>query len=143
MDIREATKNDIPKILPLINQLGYPTTVEKLTERFTHILAAENYQTLVAVWHGEIVGFVGVCTVLTYEFDGCYTRIVAFVVDSNHRRRGIGKVLIQEAERWAKKKGAIGITLNSGDRQERKAAHQFYLSMGYEIKSVGFGKILT
>lgn len=65
----------------------------------------------------------GLCTGLFYEFDGSYVRIVAFVVDSNYRRKGIGKNLIQEAENWAKKQGAIAIGLNSGNCEERKAEH--------------------
>ncbi len=36
-----------------------------------------------------------------YELDGFYVRIVALVVDSNYRNKGIGKKLLEEAESWA------------------------------------------
>ncbi|WP_267879771.1 GNAT family N-acetyltransferase [Pontibacillus marinus] len=63
-------------------------------------------------------------------------------MDTNYRRKGIGKILIEEVESWAEKQGAIAITLNSGNRSERAEAHQFYSSMGYTSKSIGFGKKL-
>ncbi|MCF6139529.1 GNAT family N-acetyltransferase [Pseudalkalibacillus berkeleyi] len=67
----------------------------------------------------------------------------SFVVDSNYRRRGIGKKLMQEIESWARNQGVTAIALNSGNRKERKDAHQFYFSMGFEAKSIGYGKDLT
>ncbi|MDQ0270565.1 hypothetical protein [Cytobacillus purgationiresistens] len=42
-----------------------------------------------------------------------------------------------------KRSGAEAIALNSGNREERKAAHQFYKDNGYEIKSSGFVKKLV
>lgn len=85
----------------------------------------------------------GLCTGLSYEFDGSYVRIVAFVVDSNFRRKGIGKKLIEEAENWTKEQGALFVALNSGNREERKDAHQFYWEVGYKAKSTGFVKSLN
>ncbi|MFB9760145.1 GNAT family N-acetyltransferase [Ectobacillus funiculus] len=140
MKIRKATIKDIPELVSLMEQLGYPTSVEKMKIRFNNIESNSSYHTLVADDNGKVVGMVGLCSGIFYEHDGSYVRIVAFVVDSSYRRKGIGKKLIQEAESWAKKQGSISIILNSGNREERKDAHQFYLSMGYEAKSIGFGK---
>lgn len=142
MEIRKAILNDVPEIVPLMQQLGYPTTVEQFNHRFNAIAENPCYHTLVVELDGKIIGMAGLCTGLFYEYDGTYVRIVTFVVDTNYRRKGIGKKLLQEAESWAKKQGAIGISLNSGNRSERKDAHQFYISMGYEAKSLGFSKSL-
>jgi GNAT superfamily N-acetyltransferase len=98
MDIREATINDVPELVFLMAQLGYPTSLDKFKLRFNAIVANPSYHTFVAELDGKIVGMVGLCTGLFYEYDGSYVRIVAFVVDTNYRRRGIGKKLIQEAE---------------------------------------------
>jgi GNAT superfamily N-acetyltransferase len=86
---------------------------------------------------------IGLCTGILYNKDGLYARIIAFVVDSNYRNKGIGKLLIKEAERWARNQGADSIALNSGNRPERKDAHQFYKRMGYVEKSIGFAKSLS
>jgi GNAT superfamily N-acetyltransferase len=143
MDIREAKINDVPDLVLLLEQLGYPTSVDNFKIRFNAIVANPSYHTLVAELDGEIVGMAGLCSSLFYEYDGSYVRVVAFVVDTNHRRKGISKKLVQEAENWAKEQGAIAIGLNSGNREERKNAHQFYLNMGYKDKSIGFSKSLV
>lgn len=143
MNIRKATINDVPELVSLMDQLGYPTSVDTFKIRFNAITVNQHYYTLVAELDRKVIGMVGLCTSLFYEYDGSYVRIVAFVVDPNHRRKGIGKKLIQEAENWAKEQGAIAIGLNSGNREERKNAHQFYLNMGYKDKSIGFSKSLV
>ncbi|MDG5471270.1 GNAT family N-acetyltransferase [Jeotgalibacillus sp. ET6] len=143
MEIRVATINDIPELVVLMDQLGYPTSFNKMESRFNAILSDATYQTLVADFEGNVVGMAGLRTNLSYEYDDTYVQIVAFVIDSNYRRKGIGEKLIQRAEKWAKEQGAIAIGLNSGNREERKGAHQFYIEMGYKNKSIGFSKDLV
>lgn len=142
MNIRTATRNDVPQLSKLMEQLGYPTTIEGMEHRFNKIESDSSYHTIIAEMNGEIVGMVGLNKGLFYEYDGSYVRIVAFVVDYNYRRRGVGENLIIETERWAKEQEAIAIGLNSGNRPERVAAHTFYSKMGYEAKSTGFSKSL-
>ena len=84
----------------------------------------------------------GLYTGLFYEYDGSYVRIVAFVVDTSFRRKGIGKKLIQEAESWAREQGAVGIALNSGNREERKDAHQFFKVWDMKLKALDLVKVL-
>jgi len=142
MNIREASINDVPELVSLMNQLGYPTSVEKFKPRFKAISENPNYHTLVAEMNGKVIGMAGCCIGMFYEYDGSYVQIVAFVVDTNYRRKGIGKILIQEVESWAEKQEAIAIALNSGNRLERNDAHEFYSSMGYISESIGFVKNL-
>lgn len=142
MNIRTATRNDVPQLSKLMEQLGYPTTIEGMEHRFNKIESDPSYHTIVAEMNGEIVGMVGLNKGLFYEYDGSYVRSVAFVVDSNYRRRGVGENLIIETERWAKEQEANAIGLNSGNRPERVAAHTFYSKMGYEANSTGFSKSL-
>jgi GNAT superfamily N-acetyltransferase len=97
---------------------------------------------LVAEYNEDVVGMIGLCSGYFYEKNGLYVRIVALVVESKYRNMGIGKKLMEEAENWARKQGAISIGFNSGNREERKNAHQFYLQMGYQEKSKGFVKKL-
>jgi len=74
--------------------------------------------------------------------NGSYVRILAFVVDSNYRSKGIGKKLLEEAENWARWIGALCKGLNSGKRPERLIAHNINKNMGYVEKSIGFAKSL-
>ncbi|WP_199426694.1 GNAT family N-acetyltransferase [Thermaerobacillus caldiproteolyticus] len=142
MKIRKAHARDIPKLAYLMGELGYPTSIEEMSIRFKKIESSSSYCTLVAEYNEDVVGMIGLCSGYFYKKNGLYVRIVALVVDSNYRNRGIGKRLIEEAESWARKQRAISIGLNSGNRDERKKAHQFYLRMGYQEKSKGFVKSL-
>ncbi|MFS0824684.1 N-acetyltransferase family protein [Bacillus sp. 1P02SD] len=142
MEIREATVYDIEELTSLVEQLGYPTTIENMKTRFSNIESSPDYHTLVASYDGKIVGMIGIVKGYYYELDGFYVRIVALVVDSNYRNKGIGKKLLEEAESWARIIGATGIGINSGNRPERVKAHRFYKNMGYVEKSIGFAKSL-
>ena len=142
MKVRELQTEDIPQLVNLMDQLGYPTSLEKLESRFSNIQSQPTYHTLVAELNNKVVGMVGLCHNLFYEYDNSYVRIVAFIVDINHRRKGIGEKLMCEAEKWAVNQGATYVMLNSGNREERKEAHKFYLNRGYKDKSTGFSKLL-
>ena len=142
MRCRKADLRDIPALTILMGQLGYPTTEDKMTTRFNALEAHPSYATLVVEMDGVVVGMVGLCLSLFYEQDGCYARVAAFVVDVNYRRKGIGNRLLEAAEEWAKGQGASVITLNSGNREERNAAHHFYSENGYVGRSTGFSKRL-
>ena len=142
MRIRGANRDDIKALTFLMEQLGYPTTEEQMEGRFQAITAHPGYHTIVAEMDGHVVGMAGLCHSLFYEHDGCYVRISAFVVDSNYRRKGIGQKLLEAIECWAIEQGATALVLNSGNREERNAAHHFYRQQGFEGKSTGFSKQL-
>ncbi|KSU87538.1 MULTISPECIES: GNAT family N-acetyltransferase [Bacillaceae] len=140
MKVRSLQDHDVKELIPLMEQLGYPTNFEDLQVRLSAIQASSDYHTLIAEIDGEVAGMAGLCKSYFYEYDGSYTRIVAFVVHEKFRRKAVGKMLIKEAERWAKSQGCMAIGLNSGNRDERLAAHLFYQKMGYQPKSTGFIK---
>ena len=55
--------------------------------------------------------------------------ILGLAVRESCRGKGIGKVLMDAAENWAKEIGATGVRLNSG--ATRTNAHDFYRHIGY------------
>lgn len=142
MIIRNATENDLSKMAFLMLQLGYPTTTEAMAARFKRIQLDNNHNTLLAEDQGEIIGMAGAFKQFTYEFDHLVVRIIVFIVDENHRRSGVGQRLINAVEDWAIEQGAVALTLTSGNRPERIAAHQFYTRCGYIPKSTGFSKLM-
>lgn len=142
IEIRTVMPIDYKQLVDLMKDLGYPTTVEKLTERFDIINNHEDYKALVAIEGDNVIGFAGMCKALAFEFDGIYVRLLAFVVKSNQREKGVGKMLLNACEQWAIEISAKTITLNSGNRKEREIAHSFYKRNGFEGKSTGFIKKL-
>ena len=140
--IRDAAIKDIEALALLMNDLGYPTNVNEMQTRFQNISVHPDYKTIVAVLNDEIVGMAGLAKGIYYEKNGLYMRILAFVVKQSSRKLGIGKILVTASESWAIEQGLNTVVINSGNRDERQAAHAFYQKMGYAVKSSGFVKEL-
>ena len=142
LTIRDALIEDIEALTLLMADLGYPTSITDMQNRFESIAAHPDYKTIIAVLNYEVVGMAGLSKGIYYEMNGTYMRIVAFVVKQSYRKMGIGRQLIAAAENWAVEQGLNTIIINSGNRDERLASHAFYGEMGYAIKSLGFVKKL-
>jgi GNAT superfamily N-acetyltransferase len=67
-------------------------------------------------------------------------RISPLVVDEKAQGHGIGRMLVEAAEDWCRKRGCKLVEVTSNDR--RTAAHAFYRHMGYERTSMRFAKTL-
>jgi len=141
--IKNAIRDDIPSLVPLIYDLGYPAPAAEIEERLANILNLEEFRTLIAFTEeGQAAGMIGMSENFGYEHNAKYVRVLALVVGKDFRKAGIGALLMAEAEKWAAEIDAYMIVLTSGLRDERKAAYAFYQSIGYEIKSSGFVKRL-
>jgi GNAT superfamily N-acetyltransferase len=138
--LRDAVKSDIEQMAALITELGYPTTIAEMETRFANISQNADYRTLVMVKDDRLVGMAGLVKGCWYEKNGCYVRVLACVIKQDYRGQGLGKMLLQEVEKWAADISVNSVILSSGNREERIAAHQFYQRQGYEIKSYGFIK---
>jgi GNAT superfamily N-acetyltransferase len=55
--------------------------------------------------------------------------VVAIVVRPEHRRRGVGRMLIAAAETWARQSGRARLLLRTN--VVRTPAHAFYVALGY------------
>jgi GNAT superfamily N-acetyltransferase len=142
IQIRNAKLSDAESIALLINQLGYPTSVDQMKKRLESLAQEKNYRTLVAVSDQLVVGLLGMSINLFWEQDGSYVRVQVLVALESHRGQGIGKLLIQNCEAWAREVNASAIYLNCGNRAEREVAHIFYKQMGFVHKSSGYVKTL-
>lgn len=141
--LRDANNEDMEALTSLIADLGYPATLDEIRLRFTNIFNQNGFKTKLAIAEdGQPGGLIGMCASYGYEHNAIYIRVLALVVGKNYRKKGIGRILMNEAERWANEIGAYQIVLTSGLRDERKAAYAFYQSIGYEIKASGFVKKL-
>ncbi|MCA0987565.1 GNAT family N-acetyltransferase [Guptibacillus algicola] len=140
--IRKAIDSDIEVLAHLMGELGYPTSTEEMEIRMGVIFEESSNHTYVFVRDNGVVGMIGFMHCYRYENSDSYIRINGFVVDSESRGIGIGKALLRFAESWARESGATMVTLNSGNRTERKAAHAFYERCGFEGNATGFYKKL-
>jgi len=140
--IRQATAKDVPDLAALMNELGYPTTVVDMQQRFELLQSHPDYLTWVAVCNNQVAGMIGLIRNIYYEKNGLYIRVGALVVNKAFRNMGLGKALLQKATDWAIESGITQIYLTSGNREERIGAHAFYKHLGFEPRSTGFVKTL-
>jgi GNAT superfamily N-acetyltransferase len=136
--IRYANEADLADITFLMSELGYETTESEVTNRLSKLNSNSDYHTLVAEIDNQVVGLLGLHIGLSYEFNGCYGRVICLVVNQQYRNNGIGKQLIIRAKEIVIEHDGSAIALNSGNRTDRKDAHKFYLKSGFIAKSTGF-----
>ena len=131
---------DIEAIRRLSIQLGYPNQ-DNLLNRLVMIHKDKNYITLVVEYEHQVIAYTGFIRFQSWELDGEFIKIQVFVVDENYRGKGVGKLLLNAVEKFAKQHQIIRILLNSSNRPEREIAHRFYKSLGFIAKSTGFIKV--
>ena len=129
--IRMGNSSDIPELLPLMAQLGYPTTKEELLKRYESFVSFDGHAIAVACHEGHIVGWVAWSTSKLFILDYTRIRIEGLIVDNHYRRQGIGKKLMLFVEEVAKKFRPVTIDLTSGLRRAKDGSHDFYKSLGY------------
>ncbi len=106
--------------------------------RMERIATDERYRTFVAVRDDKVCGMIGTLTYPSCEHNDSSGRILALVILSTMRRRGIGRALIATAEKDFAQRGIRHVALNT--RLARENAHRFYESLGYERNGFRFTK---
>lgn len=140
--IRNFVFDDIDDVVDLMAQLGYPTSAEVMQKRMRILTSLPDYHTFIADLDGKAVGLIGVCKRVLYESDDVPVQIAALVTHSQYRGAGIGRALVQAAEKWALEAGAHSLFLTSGIKPERTKAHEFYQNLGFDITGYRFVKKL-
>jgi GNAT superfamily N-acetyltransferase len=127
--IRLAQVRDAGSIAALSHQLGYPVPEEEMERRLQQICGDPGHAVYVAeAPQGGIVGWVHIAMRRLLEAD-VHGEIGGLVVDETHRRCGVGRLLMERAERWARTKGCVAVRLRSNVLRE--GAHEFYERIGY------------
>jgi len=123
-----------------MKDLGYPVSAEVLWARIER-MSSSTHHTFVAEIEGSIAGFVGFSALQIYESDVPTCWIMALSVATGFRRRGIGRMLLAEVERWCRAQGIPDIRLHSGE--DRGEAHAFYQACGFQLAGVRFKKRIS
>jgi len=124
-------------MVTLLRQLGFPSSVDSLRERF------EAFQRLgervyVATVDAEVVGVVTAHITPVLHRPTSVGRLTMLVVVEEMRGRGIGRALVETAERELVAAGCELIEVTSNEKLD--TAHAFYERLGYERTSHRFGK---
>jgi GNAT superfamily N-acetyltransferase len=146
--IREINLNnsDILGLTKLMNQwddLPNELTYDDIFNKVTEIKQRNEKSTiLVALSNSEIVGYAYLAEVIFLGMES-FVELQSILVDSDHRRNGIGGLLLKHSEIWTRKNGYKKLVLSS--RVQLTQSHEFYKSMGYKIykQSYFFSKDVT
>ncbi|MFL6759090.1 N-acetyltransferase family protein [Sphingomonas sp.] len=137
--LREAKPSDARRLAALIHQLGHEIS-EKQVRKNLGTLKRLGETPLLATLDKAVIGLCGVHRTITLHRDAPLGRITILVVAEEAKGHGVGRLLVEAAEQWCRKKGCRLIEVTSNDR--RAEAHAFYRHMGYERTSIRFFKKL-
>jgi GNAT superfamily N-acetyltransferase len=127
--VRPAAPADAERIASLFTDEGYPAGPSDIVERLGRFDSAHS-RVLVADHDGEVLGFVAVHALPRFEHSDRIVRIMALVVDASVRERGIGRLLMEEAEQLGREVGAVFAEVTAG--HHRPDARRLYEELGYD-----------
>lgn len=126
--IRTMEARDADAVSALIGQLGYHRTSREVVS-WIETQAEGAGTALVACIDDSVVGWIEVSLERRLQ-SAPFALIGGLVVVKGLRSRGIGRLLCQGAEEWARSCGVSKLRVTS--RSTRAEAHRFYLRDGYE-----------
>ena len=133
--VRPATAADDDAVLDLIEELLEPPgarppgyTRERARQAFRWAVENPNADVLLAVAGDRAVGLASLYLDFPSIRYGWRCWLQDLVVAAPERSRGIGKLLLDAATRWARQRGCTHLELGSGIG--RIDAHRFYLREG-------------
>lgn len=129
--VRAASQNDADALAHLAGELGYHSSVAQIRERLAAVEGSPDYATFVAVAaNNSVVGWIQLCRLRALEIEP-RAEITGLVVDSRSRGTGVGRLLVERGEAWARASGLREMGVRSNIVRER--AHLFYLGLGYTV----------
>ena len=138
--IRPAGSDDAAAVAALLAQLGYPADAGAIPARLQAIEAAGGAVFLATVDGDAAAGLVGVQAYPVLHAPAPVAYLTALVVATSARGRGVGRALVEAAERWARDAGCGRLAVTSGEH--RDDAHAFYPRVGLPYTGRRFARSL-
>lgn len=142
--IRDCEDKDIKAVIGLLHELKDVASIDNdflegdLVKIFEELKRKpEIYLNLVAEINEKVVGFISVIFYKTFFHKAGTALINEFIIRSNHRGKGIGKLLIESAKEEAIKRGMD--ELEVGTEISNKDAQYFYKKCGFNEEYVLLG----
>lgn len=137
-ELRDARPADAPRLAELIGELGHEADAKVVRKNLGPLRSADETP-IVATLGKEVVGLCGIHRMLALHRDRLVGRVNILIVTKSAQGQGIGRMLLEEAERRLRKLGCGRIEITVGE--ERHTAQAFYRHLGYERTTIRFQKI--
>lgn len=137
--VRAARSTDAPALVELVHELGAESNEAQIRANLGQ-LKKSGETPLVATLAGDVVGLCGLGRRIAVHRPAPIGRITVLVVKEEVQGLGIGRLLVEAAERWMRQSGCYLAEVTSNDR--RADAHAFYRHLGYDRTSIRFAKDL-
>lgn len=128
-------ERDAVRIAALFTDEGYPAGPSQIVERLARF-ASDYSRVVVAEMDGEVLGFMALHTLPRFEQDDRILRVLALVVDAGVRERGVGHLLLGEADRVGREVGAAFVEVTVG--HHRPEAQKLFESVGYDASVTSY-----
>jgi GNAT superfamily N-acetyltransferase len=135
VNVRRASAGDVAALAGLLGELGYPVEAARLRERMARL--PESTTLFVT---DDVSAMAALDIRQGIQHDAPRAQIVALVVRSDARGRGVARRLVEVVEDAARAAGCTQLTVISGDH--RPDAHAAYRALGFADTGVRFRKDL-
>ena len=133
--LRPAADSDAEAIASLLTDEGYPSGPSDIVDRLSRY-GSDHSQVIVADSDGDVLGFIALHALPRFEQSDRVIRVMALVVDAGVRDRGVGHLLMEEAERIGRELGAAFAEVTAG--HHRPDARHLYESLGYDASVAAY-----
>lgn len=138
--IRKTDEKDIDSLCRLMTELaGHDMIPEQMKDRLEFIKRSPIDELFVCEEEGRILGLLGFRIRVNLEEVSQFGEITAIVVRPEYRKRGVGRFMMDFADKRAVELGCKGLWLVSGFGREEEA-HDFYKRLGYRVTGYRFVK---
>lgn len=136
---RVATSDDVQDLARLNAEFnGSSEPPEELAKRLSDPFCVE--QPLLAEVEGHVVGFAALRIVPCVFYADPHGELTELFVEEDHRRLGVGRELLDLAEKIARERGVTELFVLTDSSNH--IAQAFYSSMGYQDGELAFSKEL-
>jgi ribosomal protein S18 acetylase RimI-like enzyme len=140
--IRDARADDAPAIAPLLETLGYASDPDLIRQRWATLLKTDpTARVLVGEVDGQVLGVAALHVTPVLHRPTPVGRVTALAVLPASQGTGVGRALIEAAERHFAATGLERIEITSG--LSHRPAYDFYRHLGYEDHGLRFAKAIS
>ena len=141
--MRKAEKKDIEDLCVLMDEMSHTAiSREDMLNRMMLVEESQIDSLYVCEEDGEILGLLGFRLRENLEEMSRFGEISAIVVYPGNKRNGVGRFMMDYAEKLAREYNCKGMWLVSGFAREQEA-HKFYERLGYKVTGYRFIKLFN